>query len=79
MTGRPKNQLMLAVGLSDCQMRALTNVSSTSPVEKRSCYVERVFAFLKLRGDRRPDDRVFDLALKAALTGLQQSLMDEAS
>ena len=56
------------VSLSDSQLEIVTTAANAVPVERRSVFLERVGAMLKLRG-RFSDDDVADVA-QLALTGL---------
>ncbi|MGB9314744.1 MAG: hypothetical protein WCB62_06925 [Pseudolabrys sp.] len=56
------------VGLTDSQLKIVMTAANSLPVERRSVFLERVGAMLRMRG-RFTDDDVADVA-KLALTGL---------
>ncbi|MGC1856769.1 MAG: hypothetical protein WA725_08430, partial [Pseudolabrys sp.] len=58
------------VGLTDSQLKIVMTAANSLPVERRSVFLERVGAMLRMRG-RFTDDDVADVA-KLALTGLAQ-------
>ena len=60
------------VAFTDSQLRAVWAAADGLPVEKRGIFLERVIAWLELRGSRLTDADLDD-AVRAALTGLIQS------
>ena len=60
------------LALSDDQLAMVMTAASSLPVEKRSVFLERVAARLRLRGPRFTDADL-GAAIQAALTGLIQS------
>ena len=60
------------VAFTDSQLRAVWAAADGLPVEKRGIFLERVIAWLELRGSRLTDADLDD-AVHAALTGLIQS------
>ena len=58
--------------LSDSQLRTVWTAADGLPVGKRGIFLERVIAWLELRGSRLTDADLTD-AVRAALTGLIQS------
>ena len=61
-----------ALGLSDAQLTAVMIAAGGLPTEKRSVFLERVAARLRLRGPHFTDADL-GAAIQAALTGLIQS------
>jgi hypothetical protein len=63
--------LSTMLALSDDQLATVMTAASSLPVEKRSLFLERVAARLRLH--RRFTDADLGAAIQAALTGLIQS------
>jgi len=61
-----------ALGLSDAQLTAVMIAAGGLPTEKRSVFLERVAARLRLRGPHFTDADL-GAAIQAAVTGLIQS------
>jgi len=59
-----------ALGLSNVQLAAVMNAASTVPVEKRGLFLNRVAAWLNLRGAHLTDADL-GRAVRLALIGLQ--------
>jgi hypothetical protein len=59
------------IGLTDNQLQTIMTASNAVPVERRSVFLERVGAMLKMRG-RFTDADVHDVA-RLALAGLIQT------
>ena len=64
------------VGLTDAQLEIITTAVNAVPAERRSIFLERVGAMLKVRG-RFSDADVSDVA-KLAMAGLIQHTADVA-
>ena len=60
------------LALSDDQLQIIMTAAGSLPVEKRSVFLERLAARLRLRGPRFTDADL-GAAIQAALTGLIQS------
>jgi hypothetical protein len=58
--------------LTDAQLEIVMAAAGSIPVEKRSVFLERIAARLRLRGPRFTDADLSN-AIQAALTGLIQS------
>ena len=71
-TRRPGAGIRCMLALSDSQMEAVMTAAADLPVEKRSVFLERVVARLRLRGPNF-NDADLGAAIQAALTGLIQS------
>jgi hypothetical protein len=52
-------------------MQIVTSGAEPLPVEKRSLFLQRIGAHLRLRGFRHPSDEDVDRAVRAALRGLR--------
>jgi hypothetical protein len=59
------------ISLSDCQLQLVADAAARLPVEKRSDFLQRIAARLRLHGGRFTDADVEDAA-RAALQGLVQ-------
>jgi hypothetical protein len=58
--------------LTDDQLRIVMTAASSLPVEKRSVFLKRVAARLRLRGQPNFTDADLDRAIRLALKGLIQ-------
>jgi hypothetical protein len=62
-----------ALALTDRQLQTVMTAASSLPVEKRSLFLERIAARLRLIGIARFNDTELDDAVRAALHGLLQA------
>ena len=61
----------MTLALSDQQLRFITACCTPLPVEKRSIFLQRLVAFLKVRDRlRNPTDDDLEAAVRVALGGL---------
>jgi hypothetical protein len=65
------------ISLNDTQLQTVTRAAALLPIEKRSQFLERVAAMLKLRG-RFTDADVNEIA-RLALAGLAHEPQDESA
>ena len=60
------------LALKECQLATVMTAADKLPVEKRGVFLQRVVAWLSLRGTRFNDDDLDD-AMRHALKGLVQN------
>jgi len=60
------------LGLTDNQLKFITAAATSLPVEKRSLFLQRLAAHMRLHNIYRPHDDEVERAMKAALIGLRQ-------
>jgi hypothetical protein len=71
--------MMKTLAISDQQLRFITACCQPLPVEKRSLFLQRLVAALRLHNClRRPDDEQLEAAARSALLGLAQKPAAEA-
>ena len=62
-----------ALALTDRQLQTVMTAASSLPIEKRSLFLERIAARLRLIGITRFNDTELDDTVRAALRGLLQA------